>query len=104
MIDIKERPQGLFLRVYVQPRASKNQIVGAHQNALKIKLSAPPVEGAANKQCLEVLAKALGISKSTISITGGLTSRHKEICIKPQDPAHLKRMILHLRGLAHEVI
>jgi uncharacterized protein len=102
MIEIKKVPQGLIFRVYAQPRASKNQIVGAYQNALKIKLSAPPVEGAANQKCLEVLSKALSVPKSALTITGGLTSRHKEICLEHRDPDHLKRIILRLRELAHE--
>lgn len=68
--------------VLVQPRTSRVAIIGEHQNALKIKLTAPPVDSAANKQCLEVLAKALSRPKSTLSIVGGHTSRHKQILIR----------------------
>ncbi len=78
-MDIKENAQGLSFAVYVQPRASKKKIAGCYQDAMKIKLTAPPVGGAANKQCIEVLAKALGMPKSTISITGGQTHRLKQI-------------------------
>lgn len=83
MMTIKEKAGGLVFSVYVQPRSSKTTIVGSHQNALKIKLTAPPVSGAANKQCIQVLAKALGIPKSTILITGGQTGRMKQIRIRP---------------------
>jgi uncharacterized protein len=83
MIMIKELADGLAFSVYVQPRSSNIAIVGSHQNALKIRLTAPPVGGAANKQCVQVLAKALKIPKSAIIITSGLTNRMKQIRIQP---------------------
>ncbi len=102
MIDLKETPQGILFTVYVQPRASKNAIVGAHQNALKIKLTAPPAEGAANRQCIEVLARALDVPKSTVAITAGLASRRKQIRIVVSGgPAgRLKEIAARLRELA----
>jgi len=54
--------KGLLLDVLVQPRASRNEIVGIHDGCLKIRLAAPPVEGAANKACVEFLAEVLGVS------------------------------------------
>lgn len=81
MIAIKETSNGLAFSVYVQPRASRIAIVGSHDNALKIKLTAPPVGGAANKQCIQVLAKALGLAKSAITIAGGQSHRRKKIRI-----------------------
>ncbi len=104
MIDIKVTPQEALFKVYVQPKASKNAIVGAYQDALKIKLTAPPAEGAANRQCVEVLAKALGIPKSAITITGGLSSRHKQIRIefhgRLAEPERLRQVITRLQDLA----
>lgn len=88
MIEIKETPEGLAFSVYVQPRSSKVAIVGNYQNALKIKLTAPPVGGAANKQCLQVLAKALGIPKSALCIAGGQSSRLKQIRIQSVSGSH----------------
>ncbi len=81
MIAIKQTTKGLCFEVYVQPRASRTTIVGCHQAALKIKLTAPPIGGAANKQCCQVLAKALAIPRSAISITHGHTHRRKGICL-----------------------
>jgi len=83
MILIKESREGVVFSVYVQPRSSKLAIVGLHDDALKIKLTAPPVGGAANKQCIQLLSKTLGLAKSHISITGGMTHRKKQIRIAP---------------------
>ncbi len=82
MLTIKHTDNGLAFSVYVQPRASKAAIVGCHDNALKIKLTAPPVGGAANKQCIQLLAKALGLPKTAVTITGGQTSRLKQITLQ----------------------
>jgi uncharacterized protein len=84
MIDIREDSEGLTFWVYVQPRASKAAFAGIHQNALKIRLTVPPVEGAANKQCIELLAKALAWPKSAIDIVSGQSSRHKQIRVRPK--------------------
>jgi uncharacterized protein (TIGR00251 family) len=81
MLTIKHTADGLAFSVYVQPRASKAAIVGCHDNALKVKLTAPPVGGAANKQCVQVLAKALGLPKSAVTITSGQASRLKQISL-----------------------
>ncbi|MBW1752297.1 MAG: DUF167 domain-containing protein, partial [Deltaproteobacteria bacterium] len=53
MLDIQENSDGITFKVYIQPRSSKNMIAGLHGDALKIKLKAPPVDGAANKMCIE---------------------------------------------------
>jgi uncharacterized protein (TIGR00251 family) len=100
MITITETAGGLTFNVYVQPRASTCAIVGAHQDALKIRLTAPPVEGAANKQCIELLAKALAVSKSHLTITGGLSSRHKQIRLESDHSADQKRLKTRLQELA----
>jgi uncharacterized protein len=84
MIDIREDREGLTFWVYVQPRAAKAAFAGIHRNALKVRLTAPPVEGAANKQCIELLAKTLQWPKSAIDIVSGQSSRHKQIRIRPK--------------------
>jgi uncharacterized protein YggU (UPF0235/DUF167 family) len=68
MIAIKASRQAITFKVVVQPRSSKAAIVGTHLDMLKIKLTAAPVDGAANKQCLQLIAKALGLPKSWLSI------------------------------------
>jgi uncharacterized protein (TIGR00251 family) len=72
---------GLILSVYVQPRSSKNQICGIQGDELKIKLTSPPVDGAANKLCREFIADLFDVSKSSVEIISGETSRHKRLRI-----------------------
>ncbi|MGD2096974.1 MAG: DUF167 domain-containing protein [Desulfobacterales bacterium] len=79
---MRENPQGILFDVYVQPRSSKNMIVGLHGNRLKIKVAAPPVEGAANKACVKFLAKCLSVSASSLEIITGHHSRTKTILLK----------------------
>jgi uncharacterized protein (TIGR00251 family) len=57
-------------------------ISGLHDEALKIKLTAPPVDNAANRMCLKFLAKGLGVSKSSLEISTGHNSRHKQILLR----------------------
>ncbi|MGH2807014.1 MAG: DUF167 domain-containing protein [Actinomycetota bacterium] len=67
--------------VFVQPRAAKNAIVGIHGSALKLKVTAPPVEGRANRAAEELVAETLGIPRSAVRVTSGETSRHKRLAI-----------------------
>jgi len=62
----------LNIQVQIQPRSSKDQIIGIHNGRLKIKISAPPVDGKANQNLIEFIAKALGVSKSKIEIVKGV--------------------------------
>jgi len=82
VIRFRQTPEGVIFKVLVQPRSSKNMISGLHDGALKIKLTAPPVDNAANQMCLKFLAKSLGISKSRIEISAGYNSRHKQILLR----------------------
>lgn len=72
---------GAVLAVFVQPRASRNQLCGVQDAELKIRLTAPPVDGAANECCREYIAKLLKVSKSNVSLLSGETSRHKRFRI-----------------------
>ena len=54
---MKENKEGIVIKVFIQPRSSKNMIAGLYKDALKIKLTAPPVEGAANRMCINFLSK-----------------------------------------------
>jgi len=70
---------GVQFNVYLQPRASRNEICGIRGNELKLRLTAPPVDDAANKLCIEFLAGELKVAKSRVAITSGAKSRHKTI-------------------------
>ncbi|MBP7686300.1 MAG: YggU family protein [Thermoflexales bacterium] len=70
---------GVTLIVRVLPRASRNLVVGVEQGAIKIKLTAPPVEGAANAALMEFVADWLGVRKSAVTIVSGEKARHKRV-------------------------
>lgn len=82
MIKIRKNPEGVIFKVCVQPRSSKNTVCGLHGHALKIKLTAPPVDNAANQMCIKFLAKLLGVPKSSIEILSGQTSRTKQVLLR----------------------
>jgi uncharacterized protein (TIGR00251 family) len=71
----------LHLRVYVQPGSSANQVVGLFNGALKIKLTAPPVDGKANQSLLKYLARQFGVPTRNVMIMKGHSGRAKQICI-----------------------
>ena len=103
MLLIRKNPQGLTFKVLVQPRSSKNTIIGLHADGLKIKVTAPPVDGAANKMCVQFLAKRLSVSPSSLEIISGHNQRTKIILLKLQNTppsaaeyAHLKQKINRL--------
>ncbi|MDH7568605.1 MAG: DUF167 domain-containing protein [Armatimonadota bacterium] len=66
-----------LLRVRVQPRSSRNEVVAWRDGVLHVRVNAPPVEGAANRACAAVLAEALGVPKSAITLVSGERSREK---------------------------
>lgn len=79
---LRETAQGVILALKVQPRSSKNQLVGRHNGALKVKLTAAPVDGLANKCCCDFLAKLLNVPGRNVEIMSGATARHKLVLVK----------------------
>lgn len=69
--------QGVLLDCLIQPRASRDRIAGVHDNRLKIQITAPPVDGKANKHLIAYIAKVTGLAKSRISVINGDTGRRK---------------------------
>ncbi len=96
--------QGVLFRIVVQPRSSRTQILGLHGDALKIKLTAPPVDGAANAMVIAYLAKRLGVSRSRLEIKTGHTGKQKQILFHFTDDAPLPgesdRMQRQIKALA----
>lgn len=79
---ITENGDGVTFAVHVQPKASRNEIAGLNGNELRIRLTSPPVEGAANALCREFLAKLFQVAKSNVRIVAGEKSRHKIVAIR----------------------
>jgi uncharacterized protein (TIGR00251 family) len=75
----------ILLKVYLQPKSSKNEIIGSYRDGVKVKVTAPPVEGKANDALRQFLAKALGIAPSQIEILKGHHSREKTLKIEGID-------------------
>lgn len=90
---IEATPKGLYLRVRLQPRSSRNVIDGVQGGCLKLRLTAPPVEGEANKALVEFLSGLLHIKKTSIEIDSGLKSREKRVRIDGLTPEALEEII-----------
>lgn len=71
----------LLLNLYIQPKASRDQIVGLHGEALKVAITAPPVDGKANAHLIKYLAKTCKVAKSDVHIIKGELGRHKQVQI-----------------------
>lgn len=69
------------LAVFLQPRASRERILGWHQGELKVAVTAPPVDGEANARLIALLSKTLGVAKSRITLQSGQSNRHKKLQI-----------------------
>ena len=82
MITIRETSKGLSFAVRVVPGASKNEAAGVQDDALKIRLTAPAVEGKANRACVEFLAGLLGVRRSALAIAAGEKSRKKTVTVR----------------------
>lgn len=90
---VREEGGGALLEILVQPRASRTEIVGLHRDALKIRLAAPPVEGAANEAVQRFLAKKLGVPRRAVTIVRGKTGRRKALRIEGLDSAEICRLL-----------
>ena len=82
----------LLLDIYVQPRASKNEIVGPYGDSLKIRITEPPVDGKANKHMQKFLAKTFSVPAYKVILLTGETSRNKRFAI--EQPQQLPEIIV----------
>ena len=90
----------LLLRLHVQPRAAHDQVAGLQGEALKLRLTSPPVDGKANKAVLAALARLLDLPKSCLSLRSGLQSRTKTVRIENADEAQLRARLQTLLAAA----
>ena len=93
MVRLRESKKGLTFDIQVIPHASRAELVGEQDGALKIKVTAPPMEGAANEACIKLLAKELGLKKSQMEISSGAKSRKKTVMIKDISKKELETKI-----------
>lgn len=84
----------LLLNLYIQPKASRDQIVGLHGDELKVAITTPPIDGKANAHLSKYLAKAFKVPKSNIHIVKGELGRHKQIRVI--DPKLIPSVITEL--------
>src|SRR5207244_1091318 len=79
--------------VHVQPRASRSEIVGLHGDALRVRLAAPPVDGAANEALIALLADVLSVPRQSVHIAGGQRSRSKVVEVVGVDVESVQRLV-----------
>ncbi len=96
MIHVGERPDGIVIAVRAQPGAKKNAVIGEHDAALKVAVTAPPDKGKANEAIAELLAESFGVSKSAVEIVSGHTSRQKKFFIRGILAATAEHMLAEL--------
>lgn len=89
---VEEVSGGVRFGVQVAPRASREAVLGVHDGALKVALTAPPVDGAANEALVAFLAHALGVPKRAVRITGGQTSRRKRVEVEGTTAAAVRAL------------
>jgi uncharacterized protein len=93
MLAIREDDSGVTFAVKIHPRAKKNAISGELGEALKLSLTAPPLEGRANQACIEFLAKLLKVPRSSVTIASGHTNRNKVIRVAGVTGQHVRERL-----------
>jgi hypothetical protein len=93
MIQATEKDGWLIFNVRVVPKSSRSEIVGEMDGALKIKIAAPPVDGAANEELIRVLSKRFGLAKNAVEILTGQTSKQKQVRVSGANQADLLKLL-----------
>ncbi|MDA8326647.1 MAG: DUF167 domain-containing protein [Nitrospiraceae bacterium] len=89
-IPFERTANGVLIKLKVEPRSSRRKVVGLHGDALKVKLTGPPVEGKANEELIEFLSEIFGARKSAIAIVRGGSSKQKAVEIGGFKPEALE--------------
>jgi len=98
VITIRDTPAGATFAVRVQPRARKNAITAVAGDALKLALTAPPVEGKANQSCIEFLAEFLNVPRASVTIIAGQSSRNKVVRVAGRTAAQVEERLRAVIG------
>lgn len=79
---VQDSKNGAVLTVHAQPKASRTECVGIYGDALKIRVAAPPIDGAANEELIRFIASRCAIPRASVLIQSGTEGRHKRLCLK----------------------
>ena len=93
MIEYSEKNGSLIFSVRVVPRAAHSEIIGEHDGSLRVRLSSPPVNGAANEELMRILARALRVPRTSVAIIAGPTSKLKRVAIHGVAPEVLLALV-----------
>jgi uncharacterized protein (TIGR00251 family) len=93
VIQYSERDRGLTFAVRIVPRASRSEIAGEYNGALRVRIAAPPVEGAANRELIRLLAKIFKLPQEAVDIVSGAGSKSKVVRIQGADAVKLEQLI-----------
>jgi hypothetical protein len=95
---LRNTAAGVEIFLYVQPRASRSKIAGIQGEELKVALTAPPVDGAANKACRVFLARLCNIPRSRVLLVAGETSRHKRLLLEGANLRQIEALLEDFLG------
>jgi uncharacterized protein (TIGR00251 family) len=93
-LDVRDGAEGSTFRVRVQPRASRNALGGEREGALVVRLTAPPVEGAANRALARLLGRTLGVAPSAVTIVSGGGGRSKRVAVAGIDAETVRSRLM----------
>jgi uncharacterized protein (TIGR00251 family) len=93
MLRIKDTEKGAVLEIRLLPRSSRCEVAGVQDGALKIKITAPPVEGRANGECIRFISDLLRIRKSAVSIIAGEKSKNKTVLVTGMTAQEIEKVI-----------
>jgi uncharacterized protein (TIGR00251 family) len=98
MLQLTESDGAITFDVRVVPRASRTEVAGEHDGALRVRVAAPPVDGAANEELTRFVAKSLGVAARDVEIVGGHTSRSKRLRVRGATRASVEALARGARG------
>ena len=90
---LREGAGGVSLAVAVTPRASRTELAGVSDGRLRVRVAAPPVEGAANEELVRFLAKALGLPRAAVTVSAGASARRKTVVVRGVPAAAVRRLL-----------
>jgi uncharacterized protein (TIGR00251 family) len=98
MLQLTESNGAITFNVRVVPRASRTEVVGEHDGALRVRVAAPPFEGAANEELMRFVAKSLNVAAREVEIVGGHTSKSKRLRVRGASRASVEALARGARG------